>query len=248
MSAEEVITSVRNPAVAAAVRLHRARHRRAERRTLVEGPVVVSEAARAALGLVEVFGVGNAARLLAGKVGAVYRPVTDHVLGRLAGTESPRGPVAVIDIPEPMIPADRRLLVAWGVSDPGNCGTLLRTAAAFGYGFVTGPKSADAWSPKVLRSAAGGHFRTTVGEVLSVSDLSDRYLIGTVASGGEPAGPVATTTAIIVGSETHGLPPEVLASCRRLVSIPMPGGTESLNVAVAGAIVAYIGAGGDQEA
>ncbi len=169
MSAEEVITSVRNPAVVAAVKLRRARHRRGERRTLVEGPAAVAEAARAALGLVEVFGVDEAARLLTAKAGAIYRPVTEHVLSRLAGTESPRGPVAVIDIPEPVIPADRRLLVAWGVSDPGNCGTLLRTAAAFGYGFVTGPASADAWSPKVLRSAAGGHFRTTVGEVLSVS-------------------------------------------------------------------------------
>jgi len=193
------------------------------------------------------FGIDDAARSLANGAGAVYHHVTEQVLGRVSGTESPRGPIAVIGLPESVIATDRRLLVAWGVSDPGNCGTLLRTAAAFGYGYVAGPESADSWSPKVLRSAVGGHFRTTVGEIASLGELGQREVVGTVPVGGEAAGRVGDRAAIIIGSEAHGLSPDVLDCCDRVLSIPMPGGVESLNAAVAGAIIAYLGAvgGGD---
>jgi len=244
MPSKGTISSVSNPAVMAAARLHHARHRRSEHRSLLEGPVLVAEAVRSGAGLSELFGVGVADEALAAEAGATFRAVTESVLRRLAGTETPRGPVAVLDIPAPVIAADRRLLVVWGVSDPGNCGTLLRTAAAFGCGFVAGPGSADPWSPKVLRSAAGGHFHTTVGEVATVAELGERELIGTIPTGGALVGLVGPKAAIIVGSEAHGLPAEVIASCDRLVSIQMPGGVESLNAAVAGAIVAYVGTHG----
>ncbi len=247
MSADEVIASVKNRAVVAAVKLHRARYRRAENKALIEGPTTLAEAVQTGHLVHEVFGSDDTARSLAREAGSVFHQVTDEVLQRVAGTETPRGPVAVIAIPEPVISAGRRLLVAWGVSDPGNCGTLLRTAAAFGYGYVAGPESADSWSPKVLRSAAGGHFRTTVGRIEAVADLGKREVVGTVPSGGRAAGRLSIHAAIVVGSEAHGLPPEVLESCDRLVSIPMPGGSESLNAAVAGAIVAYLGTMGAED-
>ena len=247
MPAEEVIASVRNPAVVAAAKRHRARYRRAEGKALIEGPATLADAVQAGHQVREVFGVDDLARSMALEAGSVFHQVTDQVLQRVADTETPRGPVAVIDIPDPVIPADRRVLVAWGVSDPGNCGTLLRTAAAFGYGYVAGPESADSWSPKVLRSAAGGHFRTTVGQISAMADLGRREIIGTVPRGGQAAGLIAAHAAIVVGSEAHGLPPEVLERCDRLVSIPMPGGSESLNAAVAGAIVAYLGTMGTED-
>jgi TrmH family RNA methyltransferase len=247
MTAEDILTSTANPAVAAAVRLQRARHRREFGHTLIEGPSVVSEAFASGATISEVFGTSDAHHDLAADRGLRYRPVTDHVLSRIADTKHPRGPVAVLEIPQSSIPATGRLLVAWGIADPGNCGTLLRTAAAFGYGYVSGPGSADPWSPKTLRSAAGGHFRTTVGQIEELGDFGDRALIGTVVSGGAAAGPIGPSDAIVVGSEAHGLPADVVERCDRLVSLPMPGGTESLNAAVAGAIVAYLGAmgGGD---
>ena len=238
---------MRNPAVVAAAKLHRARYRRAEGKALIEGPATLADAVQAGHQVREVFGVDDLARSMALEAGSVFHQVTDQVLQRVADTETPRGPVAVIDIPDPVIPADRRVLVAWGVSDPGNCGTLLRTAAAFGYGYVAGPESADSWSPKVLRSAAGGHFRTTVGQISAMADLGRREIIGTVPRGGQAAGLIAAHAAIVVGSEAHGLPPEVLERCDRLVSIPMPGGSESLNAAVAGAIVAYLGTMGTED-
>lgn len=247
MSAEEVVASVKNTAVVAAAKLHRARYRRATGRTLIEGPATLAEAVQAGHRVHEVFGLDEMARAMARDAGSVFHQVTGRVLQRVAGTETPRGPVAVIAIPDPVIPVDRPVLVAWGVSDPGNCGTLLRTAAAFGYGYVAGPESADSWSPKVLRSAAGGHFRTTVGQVVAVADLGRREIIGTVPSGGQAAGPISAHAAIVVGSEAHGLPPEVLERCDLLVSISMPGGSESLNAAVAGAIVAYLGTAGAED-
>jgi TrmH family RNA methyltransferase len=134
------------------------------------------------------------------------------------------------------------LLVAWGVADPGNVGTLIRCAAAFGLGFAAGPGTADPWSPKVLRSGAGGHFRAGAARVGGLEPLraGDRRLVASVARGGSapsalPRGPVA----VLVGDEARGLPPEVVAACEAAVTIPMPGGTESLNAAVAGAILAY---------
>jgi len=246
MSVEETISSTKNPSVLAAVRLHRARHRRTESQTLIEGPDVVAEAIAAGAAVTAVFAASEEGRGLAGEAGAVYHLVTDSVLQRIAGTEHPRGPVAVVQIPESQVPLEGRVLVAWGVSDPGNCGTLLRTAAAFGYGYVSGPESADPWSPKVLRSAAGGHFHTSVGVISSITDLGEREVVGTVPGGGEAAGRVTPGAAIVIGSEAHGLPPDVVELCDRLVSVPMPGGVESLNAAVAGAIVAYLGVAGTQ--
>lgn len=240
----EVISSTRNPAVMEAARLHRARHRRETGRTLLEGPSVVFEAIAAGIPILELY-VLDGDPVPEGYA-ATVRIVTAEVLGKLAGTSTPRGPVGVIDIPASVLPTDRPALVAWGVSDPGNCGTIVRTAAAFEYGFVAGPESADPWAPKVLRAGAGGHFRTSVATVGDLVDLGGLRLVGTVARGGALPGPVREGEALLVGSEAHGLPEDVVAACERLVTIPMKGGAESLNAAVAAGIAAYLGTLGDQ--
>lgn len=193
----------------------------------------------------EVFGLpgDERSRDLAARAGAGWTPVDRRVLVRLSTTRQPQSPVAVFVIPRARVRSDCHLLVAWGIGDPGNAGTLIRTAAAFEMGFVAGPGTADPWSPKVLRAAAGGHFRTSVVAAEDLEGLRalGRPLIATVVAGGdEPAavsgaGPVA----VVVGEEAGGLPTEVIAAAERRVTIPMPGGAESLNAAVAGAIVAY---------
>ncbi len=205
-----------------------------------------AEAINGGAEVLEVFGRGDASeRQLVAGTGIPYRVVTEAVLGRLAGTETPRGPVAVLRIPPDEGPAAGRLIAAWGVADPGNCGTLIRTAAAFGYGFVTGPGSADPWSPKVLRAAAGSHFHVPVARVSDLAALTGHELIATLPAGGEPPGPIGSDAAVLIGSEPHGLPGDVVEVCDRAITIPMPGGTASLNAAVAGAIVAYLGTAGD---
>ncbi|MEX1271440.1 MAG: RNA methyltransferase, partial [Acidimicrobiia bacterium] len=138
----EPVRSTRNPRVTAAARLRRARERKRLGLTLLEGPHLLEEALAAGAEVLEVFGLGSPQPAVPNWV-----EVTEDVLIRLADTESPRGPVAVMRIP-PAVTATRDHLVL-GVSDPGNAGTLIRTAAAFGLDVAFGSDAVDPWSPKV---------------------------------------------------------------------------------------------------
>ncbi|MCB2223920.1 MAG: RNA methyltransferase [Actinobacteria bacterium] len=226
-------------------RLHRRRGRLAAGHTILEGPKALEEAVGGGAAVEAVFGLpdDDGSRRAAGACGAEWVPVTAQVLARLSTTDTPQSPVAVIVIPDEGLPETGHLLAAWGVGDPGNAGTLLRTAAAFGMGFAAGPGTADPWSPKVLRAAAGGHWRAPVGRAAVPADLrgAGRALVATVVSGGEPLSALAGIgpAAVLVGDEAVGLESGVVAAADLAVTIPMPGGTESLNAAVAGAIVAY---------
>lgn len=228
-----------------AVRLHRRKGRLETGRTLLEGPVLVGEAVAAGVAIQILFGLVDDARGrdLAAAAGIEFSSVTPAVLERISTTETPQSPVAVITIPQGSVAPGGRVLVAWGVGDPGNCGSLIRTAAALSHGFLAGPGTADVWSPKVLRAASGGHFRTGIGEApdLEWARAGRRVLVATVASGGVTPAPLPPDVAILVGSEPHGLPPEVVAAADLRITIPMAPGAESLNAAVAGAIVAYAG-------
>lgn len=227
-----------------AVRLHEARGRAESGRALLEGPHLLAEAVASGIRVEQVFALAGDAESAsaAAACDAELILIDDRGLRRLATTEHPQSPVAVMLIPPAVLPATGHLLVAWGVGDPGNVGTLIRCAAAFGLGFAAGPGTADPWAPKVLRAAAGGHFRAGAARVESLDDLrvGGRRLVASVARGGIPPaalphGPLA----VLVGDEARGLPDAVATACDLAATIPMPGGSESLNAAVAGAIVAY---------
>jgi TrmH family RNA methyltransferase len=232
--------------VTAAVRLHRRRGRESEGETLLEGPHLLEAAVAAGIRPKRIFvASGDAAgEALARSLGGQVLSVDERTLAKLATTATPQSPVAVIAIPDRPVPAGGRVLVAWGVSDPGNCGTLIRIAAAFGYGYLAGPESADVWSPKVLRAAAGAHFAARIGHVatLDAVRLGGRAVVATVARDGTPPGPLPDAAAVMVGSEAHGLPDEIVSAADLRVTIPTSGAVESLNAAVAGGIVAYVGA------
>jgi TrmH family RNA methyltransferase len=150
-----------------------------------------------------------------------------------------------MEIPPDDLPNDRSLVVSWGVGDPGNVGTLIRSAAAFGLGFLAGPGTADPWSPKVLRAGAGSHFRTTIERAphISVAALQSRGFVvaASVVQGGEPPERLTNEArcAVMIGDEGSGLPAAAVADADLLITIPMPGATESLNAAVAGSLLAY---------
>ncbi len=231
-----------------ALNLHDARDRAETGRALLEGPHLLEEAVASGVRVERVFALGEdgASAEAARRCGAELVLVDERGLRRLATTEHPQSPVAVMVIPPGAVPSAGHLLVAWGVGDPGNVGTLIRCAAAFGLGFVAGPGTADPWGPKVLRAGAGGHFRVGVARVDTVEALrtGGRRLVATVARGGRPPADLPQAPlAILVGDEARGLPGDVVAGCDLAVTIPMPGGAESLNAAVAGAIVAYEVAG-----
>jgi TrmH family RNA methyltransferase len=231
--------------VVAAARLHRGRERRKRGLTLVEGPNAVAAALEAGAGIESMFALASdaIAREIASEGRCAVTWVAPSVLSRIADTEHPRGPVAVLRTPDaaPLTPTDT--VVVAGVADPGNTGTLIRSAAAFGFAVVVLPGSADPWAPKVMRSAAGAHFSApiTFGVPVGADDLRAAGL-GVVAStprgGGDPGELGEAPIALLVGSEAHGLPDDVVADADAVVSIETAR-VESLNAAVAGSILMY---------
>src|SRR5581483_3983710 len=127
-------------------------------------------------------------------------------------------------------------LALWRVGDPGNLGTLIRSADAFGAFVGLSPGCADPTSPKALRAAAGATFRVPLGPF----DAPGRR-VALAAHGGRPLAELepADGTVFVLGAERDGLPAEVLRECDEIVTIPTPGPAESLNVAAAGAIALY---------
>jgi TrmH family RNA methyltransferase len=128
------------------------------------------------------------------------------------------------------------VLALWRLSDPGNVGTLLRTADAFGAGVALSDGCADPTGPRATRASAGAIFRVPL---MSWNDVPERH-VALVAHGGVPIGDVSLEKplAFLLGSEREGLP-ENLVTDRHKITIPVPGDAESLNVAAAGAIALY---------
>ena len=129
-------------------------------------------------------------------------------------------------------------LALWQVSDPGNVGTLIRSADALGPAFVAlSPGSADPTGPKALRASMGALFRVPI----VAFDAAPGRRVALVAHGGKPleavdlSGPVT----FVLGSEREGLPEEELAKCDEQATVPLAASAESLNVATAGAIGLY---------
>ena len=246
-----MITSVRNPRIAAVRRLGRARERRATGRTTIEGPFLLAEAVEAGVGIHEVFLTPDdqASAQLCMRVGLEATQVAPEVIKGLSNNVSPRGPIAVISIPEAPAPRAVDSVVLWDIADPGNAGTIIRTAGAFGFQVMATKRCVDLWSPKVIRSGVGGHFRATPFEGLdpdpqALFDLGLRPLVAVAHADYEPAEKVmsgSTPIALLVGNEAHGVPGDVADTAGiESISLPMPGGAESLNAAVAAGILMYL--------
>ena len=128
----------------------------------------------------------------------------------------------------------------WGVGDPGNVGTILRSARAFGAASVAlGPGCADPFGPKAVRASMGAIFEMAVAQVSSVDALPGQR-VALVGHAGDPlarSGPVPEALTVLLGAERTGLPEDVVAACDRVAHIPIA--TESLNVAMAATIALY---------
>ncbi len=238
-------------------RLHRRRTREREGLVLVEGVRAVEEAleqgARPRFVLLTPRGrelATHGPKAALDRVGDVQE-VTEHEMEAVAGTDTPQGVLLVAEEPrfEPAAvfgDPGARVLVLDGVQDPGNVGTLVRAAAAFACTAVVAlDGTAEVWSAKALRAAAGTAFRIPVlhrswQEAGPALDASGLPLLRADA-GGTPVAraPSMPAWALAVGGEGEGCRPAVAARADRTLAIPMPGGTESLNVGVAGAILLY---------
>lgn len=137
------------------------------------------------------------------------------------------------------LPREERevVLALWRIADPGNLGTLLRTADAFGAALALSPGSADPLSPKALRASVGAIFRVP----LVPWDDTPKRRVALVAHGGVPLADVdlAGRVTLLLGAERQGLPDELVAASDVAATIPLPGAAESLNVAAAGAVALY---------
>ena len=182
--------------------------------------------------------------------GVPLAEVADRELRGLADTETPQGILAVAVEPVRRLtdydPAERAAVLVFDrIADPGNLGTLVRTAHALGVGWaVATPGSVDPWGPKTVRASAGSLFRLPVSrepwpEVL-VWLRERQFTILCADPGGEPVphgGSAPARFALLLGSEPSGLSAEVEGDCDARVAVRLPGGMDSLNVAISGALI-----------
>ena len=172
---------------------------------------------------------------------------SDALFKSLSTVDSPTGVIALVRTPEGKgVPADATLvLLLEDIQDPGNVGTLLRSAAAAGAAHVLlSAQCAFAWSPKVLRAARGAHFALNVVEGADLAgflELYDGTSIALAARDGTSLYDLDMTkpVAILVGNEGAGLSAALLDAASVRARIPMPGSVESLNAATAGSICLF---------
>ena len=253
---EPAITSIHNPRVKAVRRLLASRKARyAGQQIVVEGVRLLADALHSGVEPVALFfdpalvAGSPAATGLIEQVaarGVECIACAGPVFAAMAETVTPQGVLALLPMPRPPLPLTPSLvLVLDGVRDPGNAGTLLRTAAAAGADIVIfGPGAVDPFNDKVLRGAMGAHFRLpllVVEEWATVrAQLAGLACYVAEASQGIAYDQVAwrQPTALVVGGEASGPGPAAQQLCQP-VHIPMHGATESLNAAVAGSVILF---------
>jgi TrmH family RNA methyltransferase len=217
-----VITSAHNPKLKLIRRLLGSRRQRDTQGLFVcEGDDLVDAARAVGVEPVDLLVVGEDVEPeLVAELSMLAHP--PRVIGVYRRSDLPRG-------------ARPLTLALWHVGDPGNVGTLLRTADAFGAGVALSAGCADPTGPKALRASAGAIFRVP----LAPFDEAPRPWTALVAHGAMRPDQVPGRGSFVLGAEREGLPDDVVARCDAQVTIPLEPGSESLNVAAAGAIALY---------
>lgn len=249
----ETITRRSNPLISHIRRLAGdRRYRRAQELIVCEGPKMLEEALSWGVTLEVV--LWDREHPLSGKVPEEVRQVRvpEDVLQSVAPTRTPQGVLFLCAMPRTALPPaleGRRYLVLDGLQDPGNVGTLWRTADAFGAdGLLLLPGCADPWNPKTVRATMGACFRLPVwrGERQAVAGLLKRSAIPLYATAlredTEDVRQVDLSgAAVVIGSEGKGISAELLSLCEKALKIPMEEKCESLNAAMAATIVLWEG-------
>lgn len=250
-----MITSRENATIKAARRLRERKGRSKSNALLIEGARLVGDAWQAGIRPERVFVQPDALRaaspghaLLAAMraAGVTVDDVSERVFAELGETVTPQGIAAVVPMPAlPISPQPTLLLALDGVRDPGNAGTLLRSAEAVGAdGVLFGPGSVDPWNGKVLRAAMGAHFRLPIRELASwdeaaaIAPAMEWYVAAGEAALAYDAVEWRAPALLVVGSEATGASAEVRRRATA-IAIPMQGVTESLNAAMAGTVILF---------
>lgn len=186
-------------------------------------------------------------QLLAGQDPARVLVFSPALFRQLSTVDTPTGILALVRKPVPPPPADPAgpCVVLEDVQDPGNLGSILRSAAAAGVSAVhLSPRSTDAWSPRVLRAGMGAHFLLAVHEGVDLGAFARQYPGRLIAAHRAARQSVFDTdltgpVGLVFGNEGAGLSQDLLERTSTVVQIPMPGGTESLNLAAAAAVCLF---------
>jgi TrmH family RNA methyltransferase len=195
--------------------------------------------------------LGPRGRLLVGNFiaqGVPVEMVAEHVLRSASDTQTPQGVLAVVEMRSlPLPPAPDFVFIPDGVRDPGNLGSMLRTAAAAGVRAALIPRGAvDAYAPKVVRAAMGAHFHLPIAslaweEITSLLGRDELQIYLADAAAGEPyfQCDLRHPLALIVGGEAQGAGQDARRLAHATLHIPMASGVESLNAAAAAAILLF---------
>jgi RNA methyltransferase, TrmH family len=186
----------------------------------------------------EAAGWAASMRLVAADSGLEGEEVAPPLLAKVSQLGSGTRALAVYPQRWAPAPAGPLCVALWGVGDPGNVGTVLRSALAFGAGSVAlGPGSADPYGHKAVRASMGAIFSVPVARVRSVAELPGRR-VGLAAGEGRPLAELQERdVSLVVGAEREGLPDTVLAECDEVCHIPIH--SESLNAAMAATVAMY---------
>jgi TrmH family RNA methyltransferase len=240
----ETITSRQNPFLRSLRRLQTDRdYRREMRQYVCEGETALREAETAGLSPISIVW-----KQKPGKEFPVARAccVPADLYSYVSGLKNSPGPLFTVAMPSEKEPERIRCgIVLENVQDPGNVGTVLRTAAAFGMDAVlcTGD-CADIYHPRTVRASMGAIFRQPVVRTDDVGGLARRRQLPLVAAVPDPEAPDVRTAdlrnaLVVVGNEGSGITPELLRQCSAAVRIPMAPSAESLNASVAAAILMW---------
>jgi TrmH family RNA methyltransferase len=248
-----MITSLTNDKVKLIRALGDRKHRLKEGRFVIEGARLIDDALAANLTPDWIFcaerlssrSQETLSRLK--KRGVEIIPVSDAVLKAGSDTETPQGLIAVLPFPRlSILPNPKMILIADSLRDPGNLGTLLRSAAASDVDVVLlSPETVDAYNPKVVRGAMGAHFRLPIREA-EWAEIADRVQGMNVYLAAAAAGEQSYTeidwiqpSALIVGSEASGASKAALQLAAHRIAIPLSREVESLNAAVAASVILF---------
>ncbi len=248
------ITSLKNPAVQEARALASAKDRQRRRAVLLDGAHMVGEGLRMCPHKVRAVFVDERRvetfTPLLGLARCECYAVPEHVLAAISQVKAPQGIAAVCGLPEsrPLAEMGRRLVLLENVQDPGNVGTVLRTLDAAGLdGCVLAPGCADPFGPKALRATMGSVFRVPLSFVPEAAEAAGAlveagYAVIAGTLDGEPfyeRGRLPEKWCVLIGNEGQGLTPQTQERCTHRYCLPMRGGAESLNAAVAAAVFMY---------
>ncbi len=252
----ESITSTKNPHIQRVRKLiSSGQYRQSEQSFVLEGVRLVEEAARSEWSITEVYFSGKLndrgqklIESLLRRGSAIYQ-VSDPVMNDITDTETPQGIVAVLSIKQPPIPKDPTLvLILDAIRNPGNVGTILRTASAAGVDdVIIAPETADPFSPKVLRAGMGAQLNLSI-HLSGWSDVKE-LLMGFAAMrvllADKQGGPsywntnLRSPVALIISNEASGPSRAARELSVGIITIPMPGRSESLNAAIAASLLIY---------